>query len=51
MLNADAERKKVQLAAIIMEIEDKKEACRLELSFDHNGQLVSGSKFLPVILK
>ena len=49
MLNADTERKKVQLAAIIMEIEEKKQACRVELDFDQNGHLVSGHKYLPIL--
>ena len=49
MLNADVERKKVQLAAIIMEIEEKQQACRLELNFDQRGHLVSGNKYLPIL--
>ncbi len=44
-LDADAERKKVQLAATIIEIEEKEETCRVELNFK-KGKLVDGSKFL-----
>ena len=44
-MNVDAERKKVQLAAAIIEVEEKGETCRIELNFQA-GKLVSGNKFL-----
>ena len=45
MLNADSERKRVQLAAQLNEIEKNKETCRVELHFK-NGALVDGNKFV-----
>ena len=44
-LDADAERKKVQLAAVIIKIEEDEETCRIELNFK-KGKLVDGNKFL-----
>ena len=46
-LNVDSERKKVQLAEAIIEVEENKETCRIELNYQ-NGELKYGSKYSPI---